>query len=406
MKMTDREFDESIRRMCDSVEEMPAPGGWELIERTMARRSRMVWTVRACAAAAVAAAVILGLFLLPEGENTDISVSAGGGVVAQTSVEREPAVPVISSEPAVIVTSEPVRPVASSAVSSAPADGEPAGHTVETPAAEHVSTGESVQEERIERAGEDDAKREEPAAGVPSIGEQLSQADYLAFAGDEEKPRRSSFSIDASSDMYTLFGSGNVSFTRRSMSGGAGSGADFVVKPLNGEYPSHNFPITAGLGLRFSFGRFGIGTGVNYTFMKSSYEALVYDNDYYPAKTYQASVDQSVHYLGIPLTLLCDIVATGKLSFYALAGGMVEKGFGLKYRFMTFDGDISCKSLNVNGLQWSVNLGLGFEYRFVKFMGLYVDPKLTYYFYSDQPYSIRLEQPLQLNLNLGFRFHL
>lgn len=404
--MTDKEFDESIRRMCDSVEEMPASGGWELIERTMARRSRMVWTVRACAAAAVAAAVVLGLFLLPEGENTGISVSAGGDIMAQTSVDVEPAASVISSEPAVTLVSEPVRPAAASSVSSAPADGGTACQTLEVPAAEPVNTRESVHEERMEEVGEDDAKSERPSSVVPSIGEQLSQNDYLAFAGNEDKLRVRSVSIDASSDMYTLFGSGNVSFSRRSMSGGAGSDADFVVKPLNGEYPSHNFPITAGLGLRFSFGRFGIGTGVNYTFMKSSYEALVYDNDYYPAKTYQASVDQSVHYLGIPLTFLCDIIANDKLSFYALAGGMVEKGFGLKYRLMTPDGNITYKSLSVNGLQWSANLGLGFEYKFVKFMGLYVDPKLTYYFYSDQPYSIRLEQPLQLSLNLGFRFHL
>lgn len=58
------------------------------------------------------------------------------------------------------------------------------------------------------------------------------------------------------------------------------------------------------------------------------------------------------------------------------------------------------------GLQWSANVGLGLEYRFIDFMGLYVDPRLTYFFDCDQPYSVRTEQPLQFNLEMGFRFHI
>ena len=58
------------------------------------------------------------------------------------------------------------------------------------------------------------------------------------------------------------------------------------------------------------------------------------------------------------------------------------------------------------GVQWSANIGLGVEYRFLDFMGIYVDPRLTYFFDCGQPYSVRTEQPLQFNLEMGFRFHI
>ena len=57
-------------------------------------------------------------------------------------------------------------------------------------------------------------------------------------------------------------------------------------------------------------------------------------------------------------------------------------------------------------VQWSANVGIGLEYRIWDFMGIYVDPRLTYFFDCDQPYSVRTEQPLQFNLELGFRFHI
>ncbi len=400
--MTDKEFDESIRRMCESVEVAPDAGGWDRIEKAMVRRSRVTWAVRGFAAAAVAA-VVIGMFISPEGDSPVTAEVVPVGITDQLAavqpvvVSPEPVVPALSGSP----RRDPVSAVAVVPAASACEEEMPVADVIPGPAApQEIPPSDDEQSSGTENP---DVK---PASGERSLEEQIREAQYLAYAEDEEKPKKKGVSIDASSDMYTLFGSGNVSFSRRNMSGGSGSSADFVIKPLNGEYPSHSFPISAGLGLRFSFGRFGIGTGVNYTYMKSSYEALVYDNDYYPAKTYQASVDQSLHYIGIPVTFLCDIITSDKLSFYASAGGVVEKGFGLKYRLMSRDGNISYKSLGVDGLQWSVDLGLGLEYRFLKFMGVYLDPRLTYYFYCDQPYSIRLEQPLQLNLNLGFRFHL
>lgn len=396
--MTDKEFDERIKELCGSVEIMPEPGGWDRMEKTLARKRRRSLLLRAGYAAAAAAAVLAGVFLWPYD-------SAG-------------IIPEISSS---VTVTPPVADAFEKDLSVLPGGGA-AGLEVQlvADASENdmsVQTGglsESgipvpVSEVPVESFESDEAVsdgRDSGESAGRSLAGQLELGDYLSFAEEDDRPvRKRSISLDASSDLYTLFGSGNVSFSRRSMSGGAGSGADFTVKPLNGEYPTHSFPLSFALNVKFSFGRFGLGTGINYTFLKNSYEALVYDYAYMPALTYQATVDQSLHYLGIPVLFSCDIIGTEKVSFYALAGGMVEKGFGLKYRIDRPGEGISYKSVGVDGLQWSVNLGLGAEYRFLPFVGVYADPRLTYYFYCDQPYSIRLEQPLQFDLNIGLRFH-
>ena len=120
---------------------------------------------------------------------------------------------------------------------------------------------------------------------------------------------------------------------------------------------------------------------------------------------FQASVEQSVHYLGVPLNFYVNILSGDRLSFYANVGGMVEKAMKVSYD-MTDAYDVKYRrDGNVAGVQWSANVGLGLEYRFLDFMGVFVDPRLTYFFDCGQPYSVRTEQPLQFNLELGFRFH-
>ena len=123
-------------------------------------------------------------------------------------------------------------------------------------------------------------------------------------------------------------------------------------------------------------------------------------------RQYQASVDQSVHYVGIPLNFYVGILSGERLSFYAGAGCMMERAVKVSYSMTDLYSVKYQQEKKVPGVQWSVNVGLGFEYRFLDFMGVYVDPRLTYFFDCGQPYSVRTEQPLQFNLEMGFRFHI
>ena len=60
----------------------------------------------------------------------------------------------------------------------------------------------------------------------------------------------------------------------------------------------------------------------------------------------------------------------------------------------------------VNGAQLSANVGMGVEFLLGKYVGIYLDPSLRYYFDCNQPKNIRTAQPLMLGFEAGVRFNL
>ena len=57
-------------------------------------------------------------------------------------------------------------------------------------------------------------------------------------------------------------------------------------------------------------------------------------------------------------------------------------------------------------IQISAAAGLGVEFLVGKHLGLYVDPRIRYYFNCRQPKSIRTEQPLMAGVEMGLRIRL
>ena len=86
-------------------------------------------------------------------------------------------------------------------------------------------------------------------------------------------------------------------------------------------------------------------------------------------------------------------------------GGCIEKCVSNHYNGVYDNLDINHKT-TVEGIQSSVKLGLGVEYSPVKFLGIYIDPSLRYYFDNNQPRSIRTSQPLSFGVEAGLRFKL
>ena len=60
----------------------------------------------------------------------------------------------------------------------------------------------------------------------------------------------------------------------------------------------------------------------------------------------------------------------------------------------------------IKGLQLSANAGIGVEFMLGKYLGLYIDPSVRYYFDCDQPKNIRTVQPFMLGFELGLRARL
>lgn len=107
---------------------------------------------------------------------------------------------------------------------------------------------------------------------------------------------------------------------------------------------------------------------------------------------------QQLHYLGIPLKLNVTLAESTRWQFYTGFGTMIEHSLYGKRGNM---------NLHLKDWQWSVNGGLGVQYKLTGHVGLYFEPGVNYFFCngSEVP-SLRTESPFSGNLQIGVRFGL
>ncbi len=159
----------------------------------------------------------------------------------------------------------------------------------------------------------------------------------------------------------------------------------------------YSLPVNVGVQLQFPVGRnVALGIGVNYSMLKSKYDCLI-DKVHYKVK-------QKLHYIGVPVNVYGLIVDKNNFSFYVNAGITLEKGLKAVYKLDSYR-DKQTHRTDIDGVQFSMNAGLGVEYKFGNTVGLYFEPNLVYYTNSDVMYSIRTDQPFQVKADVGFRFH-
>lgn len=268
------------------------------------------------------------------------------------------------------------------------------------------------QVEIIDKAAEniEDKVQENPAAKTPKKEEYKETLQEISKAQENilfEQEIEDTFIPERKRKPISISASSNMGFAANS-SKNDNSGPMYVrgenYFPIGGNdlkinSSRHSLPITVGLNLRIPvINKFSISTGVNFSILNSRYDALV--------NSVQGSLDQSLYYIGVPVLFNYDVLSNDHFIFYTYLGGAIEKGLNADYTFRPIDGESSNINSKIKRVQWSAALGLGFEYRFLQFMGIYIDPSLAYYFNCQQPESIRTDQPLQLRVELGFRFHL
>ena len=168
----------------------------------------------------------------------------------------------------------------------------------------------------------------------------------------------------------------------------------------------YGIPVSVGAGVRFELTpRWSLGVGLNYTNLSRTLQGT------YTHVNEAGSIDNLVtseiknnqHFIGIPVNVYFNILNNESVSFYAYAGGAVEKCIADKYHVLT--NNIMHREA-VKGVQVSAAAGFGVEFAFNQYLGLYIDPSLRYYFDCDQPKSIRTAQPLMLSAEVGLRFRL
>ena len=167
--------------------------------------------------------------------------------------------------------------------------------------------------------------------------------------------------------------------------------------------PTFHYPITFGLTVDIPLTRlFSLQTGLTYTYLLSEIQGN-------QENTTSWTLDQSLHYLGLPLSLAVDMVNHRSWRVYAAAGGGLEKGLcALQHSELrnSLTGEYSTANTiqSVSGVQPYAAASFGLAYTFSSRWQVYLQPALNYYFDANQPMSIRTKKPFSLNLGAGFRF--
>lgn len=164
---------------------------------------------------------------------------------------------------------------------------------------------------------------------------------------------------------------------------------------------SHMPPLSFGFMLRKDItDHFSLESGLNYTYLhtKLSHNSI---------NKYDGKME--LHYLGIPVNLIVKFLNKPKWDIYASAGGMIEKGLQSKFSqniYLNNEVHPGIRKEPVKGMQMSLNAALGVSYDIYNDFGIYIEPRISYFFDNDQPFSIRTENKLTFGLNLGLKYSL
>lgn len=162
---------------------------------------------------------------------------------------------------------------------------------------------------------------------------------------------------------------------------------------------THHLPVKLGVSFRYDLDeRWNLQSGLTYSYLASDISKDSYDTK------------QKLHYIGIPLQLGYKLGESKRFRSYIAAGFQVEKLVSGKAVTRhsknkepqgTFIQNISDKRL-----LFSILASYGVEYALGKNFSLYAEPGIHYYFKNGNGLQTHYnEQPLDLNLTIGFRFH-
>ena len=162
----------------------------------------------------------------------------------------------------------------------------------------------------------------------------------------------------------------------------------------------HKQPVRVGLSLAYPLSsRLSIGLGLYYTYLSSDFKSGSEHN-------YQ-SAHQSLHYLGIPVSVNYAFYRSSRFSFYTTGGMMAEKCVSGQSELLTVSvnsKEVEKQSLTEHRLQYSAFGSVGVQMDLVKHVGLYVEPGLSYYLDNhSRVVNLYKDEPLQFNLSAGVR---
>ena len=162
------------------------------------------------------------------------------------------------------------------------------------------------------------------------------------------------------------------------------------------ERQNHDQPVSFGLSLSYPLtNRLSLSSGLVYTKLNSDFVTIM--------PTSQIHRHQSLHYMGIPLTLHFRLWQWRGLSAYLSAGAQAEWNIKAKSNTDGID-----QTMTKDRMQWSAGGSLGLQYNPLSQLGIYAEPGIRHYFdngstvsnfFKDKPTSFNLQIGLRVTLN-------
>ncbi|MFA5848905.1 MAG: outer membrane beta-barrel protein [Bacteroidales bacterium] len=381
--MQDKEFDKRIKELMDEHLEMPGEGSWDnlLLSLNKRKRAKVLYFRRATYASIAVAASLLLLLVLG----------------------KESPVPAIIDNPVkqnVIADNAPEKHITNVRIVKkhkkiALAVKETSGNDV--PVETLVADNRVIKEEVINATKPAEEKAVQPSSA--------DNRKYKQYEFEEETPVKR-FTKDLFYSLSTNLSPSMYSKSINMLSVALGYQNDFVPINLMETIQPQSVVSDTKYAMPLSFGvqaqypvnaNLSVGAGLSYSLLVSHYQQFSYNR--------RLDIQQSLHYLGIPVNAYYSLLQNNKFKVYISGGFMLEKGLIAAYR-TTDNGIKRFESVAISGVQFSLAAGLGAEFKMNKEVGVYFDPSLAYYFNCDQPENIRTAQPLQYKFELGMRFHL
>lgn len=243
-------------------------------------------------------------------------------------------------------------------------------------------------------------------AQTTATGRSAATAMRRSAATEEHFSRRAAnggskwqFGVGTSGNM-TRYSSTNgimpVRYSDVAMAQGS-SNAYLSAEPLQRdckETTKHNMPVSFGATVSYALNdRLALTSGLVYTLATSSFEHGTSSN---------ASKDeQTLHYVGIPLTASYTIWSNSWLKTYVNAGGQAD--FNVSAKVET-EGHTT--NIDKDRAQLSVGAAAGVQLNVIKQMGVYVEPGMRYYFDNgSNVQTVFKEHPCNFSLQMGLRWN-
>lgn len=284
-----------------------------------------------------------------------------------------------------------------------PALTEPAGSAVrsaqESSASREISSSssssESHQKKHAALSGSQTRKAVRPVS--------LSTADPQIVAAKSAASEGWSVKLYAENGIPRSYSNGESSGSWVMSDAMMGSAVDntlqFMVVKLNNKESlidsKHHFPVSVGLQVGVPLlPRLSLTTGVVYTQTSSDFT--------YQYGSGQMVVNQSLHYVGIPVGLSYEVWDISRLHTYVNVGG--EGAVNVKNKTLM---DGNREDVGRDKIQWSANASLGIQFDVIPQLGIYAEPGAKYYFDNGSHIdNVFKDKKLNFNFQFGLRWNI